>query len=510
MRINISSLLGLAASGLILETGCTPKEKAGKTESPQHPNIVIILADDLGYGDLGCYGAKKLETPNIDRLAASGLRFTNGYCSSATSTPSRFALLTGQYPWRNERARILPGDAPLLIDTASTTLPEMLQQAGYTTGIVGKWHLGLGNGQIDWNSRISPGPNEVGFDYSYIMAATNDRCPTVFIENGTVVGLDPSDPISVSYKENFPGEPTGKDNPDKIRMGLTQGHAGTIVNGISRIGFMKGGARARWTDEFMVDTFLLKAQKFIENNRNKPFFLYYALHEPHCPRVPNPKFAGKTGLGPRGDVIAEADWAVGEFLNTLEKLGLSQKTIVVFTSDNGPVLDDGYADQAVELNGGHTPWGPLRGGKYSLFDAGTHVPFIVSWPGTIKPGISGALACQVDFGASFAALTGQPNPGPDSQNILDALLGVSNYGRKSLILDNGSGRPLIRENDWVMIPPYPGEPLHKSVNIETGFARDIQLYNLTADPGQQKNLAREDPEKAIRLAIDLQNQSTRR
>jgi arylsulfatase A-like enzyme len=500
MPVQFSRVLGIAVSGLLLPFGCTPKEKISKASIPRKPNIVIILADDLGFGDVGCYGSIRIKTPNIDRLAASGLRFANGYCTSATSTPSRLALLTGEYSWRNPKARILPGDAPLLIDTSKLTLPGMLRQAGYVTGIVGKWHLGLGSGQVDWNRRIAPGPNEAGFDYSYIMAATNDRCPTVFIENGSVVNLDPADPMQVSYKQNFAGEPTGKANPDRIRMGLTQGHDGTIVNGISRIGFMKGGTRARWTDEFMVDTFLLKAQRFVENNRNKPFFLYYALHEPHCPRVPSPRFAGSSGLGPRGDVIMEADWAVGEFLKKLDEAGLTNNTLVIFTSDNGPVLDDGYADQAVELNGSHTPWGPMRGGKYSLFEAGTHVPFLASWPGVIEPGISEALVCQVDLAASFAALAGQRNPGIDSQNILEALLGKSKEGRSVLILENGSGKTLVRENEWVMIPPYPGVPLMKDVNIETGFSAEFQLYNLKSDPGQRKNLAPQEPERVHRMS----------
>lgn len=498
-----TGIIACLVSGLVAQTSCSHKEKIAKRANQEQPNIVVILADDLGYGDLGCYGATKLKTPNIDRLAASGLRFNHGYCTSATSTPSRLALLTGQYPWRNEKARILPGDAPLLIDPSRTTLPGVLQKAGYVTGIVGKWHLGLGTGPIDWNRRISPGPNEAGFDYAYIMAATNDRCPTVFIENGAVVGLDPADPIQVSYKQNFAGEPTGRDNPDKLRMGLTQGHAGTIVNGISRIGFMKGGTNARWTDEFMVDTFLLKARRFAELNRAKPFFLYYALHEPHCPRVPNQKFIGKSGLGPRGDAILEADWAVGEFMKKLDQLGLSDKTIVVFTSDNGPVLDDGYADQAVELNGNHTPWGPMRGGKYSLFEAGTHVPFLVSWPGHIKPGVSDALVCQVDFAASFAALTGQANPGSDSQDVLAALLGKSPMGRTSLILENGSGKTLIRKNEWVLIPSYSGEPLYRAVNIETGFSPDVQLYNLRKDPGQKNNLADKEKERAGRMKAEI-------
>ncbi len=504
MPVNYTQLTGIALSGLLIQSSCSPREKIHRNQVAKNPNIVVILADDLGYGDLGCYGATKLKTPNIDRLAASGLRFNHGYCTSATSTPSRFALLTGQYPWRNEKARVLPGDAPLLIDPAKTTMPGMLQKAGYTTGIVGKWHLGLGSGQVDWNRHISPGPNETGFSYAYIMAATNDRCPTVFIENETVVGLDPADPIQVSYKQNFPGEPTGKEFPEKLKMGLSQGHAGTIVNGISRIGFMKGGGKARWTDEFMVDTFLLKADKFIENNRSGPFFLYYALHEPHCPRVPSPRFAGSSGLGPRGDVIVEADWAVGEFLKKLDQLGLTNNTIVVFSSDNGPVLDDGYADRAAELNGSHTPWGPMRGGKYSLLEAATHVPFLVSWPGHINPGVTDALVSQVDLAASFAQMTGQPNPGPDSQSVLAALLGKSPIGRSSLVLDNGSGKTLIRENEWVMIPPYPGVPLFKDVNIETGLSPEIQLYNIKIDPGQRNNLAKLKPELAEKMKLGIQ------
>ncbi len=210
------------------------------------PNIVIIYMDDLGYGDVGAYGATEIKTPNMDKLAQGGVMFTNGYASSATCTPSRYALLTGQYPWRNKNAKILPGTAPLLIDTNQMTIPKMLKEKGYTTGIVGKWHLGLGEGNVDWNKKISPGPNEVGFDYSFIMAATQDRVPTVYIENGTVVGLDPNDPIQVNYDKNFPGEPTAIDHPEMLKMKWHHGHNNSIVNGIPRIGFMKGGEKAKW------------------------------------------------------------------------------------------------------------------------------------------------------------------------------------------------------------------------------------------------------------------------
>ena len=193
-------------------------EQATPQEPQKQPNIIFIYADDLGYGDVSVYGATEINTPNMDKLANGGVRFTNGYASSATCTPSRFALLTGTYPWRNKDAKILPGTAPLLIDTAQVTVPKMLKTKGYHTGIVGKWHLGLGNGNVDWNTHISPGPNEVGFDYSYIMAATQDRVPTVYIKNGYVDNLDPNDPIMVDYDKNFDGEPTGTDNPELLKM----------------------------------------------------------------------------------------------------------------------------------------------------------------------------------------------------------------------------------------------------------------------------------------------------
>jgi arylsulfatase A-like enzyme len=277
------------------------------------------------------------------------------------------------------------------------TIPKMLKSEGYHTGIVGKWHLGLGDGNVDWNNRISPGPNEVGFDYSYIMAATQDRVPTVYIENGYVVGGDPNDPIMVNYQENYPGEPTGKDNPELLKMKWHHGHNSSIVNGIPRIGYMKGGYKAKWIDEDMADVFLAKAKEYILNNKEEPFFLYYALQQPHVPRTPHERFVGSSGMGPRGDVIVEADWCIGELVNALEQQGLLENTLIILSSDNGPVLNDGYYDDAVEKLGGHKPWGPLRGGKYSLFEAGTRVPFITYWKGTIEPASSGALISQIDI-----------------------------------------------------------------------------------------------------------------
>ena len=230
------------------------------SEGHQNPNIIIIYTDDLGYGDVSAYGATEINTPNMDFLANNGVQFTQGYASSATCTPSRYALLTGSYPWKEKRARILPGTAPLIIDTAQITLPKMLKKQGYQTAVIGKWHLGLGTGHVDWNTHISPGPNEIGFDHAYIMAATQDRVPTVYIENGYVDGLDPSDPIEISYKRNYEGQATGKNNPELLSMMWHHGHNGTIVNGVPRIGFMKGGESAKWSDIDMADHFLNKVK----------------------------------------------------------------------------------------------------------------------------------------------------------------------------------------------------------------------------------------------------------
>jgi len=490
MRFPTTALL-LGILPLLLS--CRPPNESD-LEVTKFPNIVVIYADDLGYGDVSAYQAGKLATPNIDRLASGGIRFTNGYASSATCSPSRYALLTGEYPWRNKQAKILSGTAPLLIDTQQLTLPGMLKEKGFHTGIVGKWHLGLGDGRVDWNKHITPGPNEVGFEYSYIMAATQDRVPTVYIENGDVVGLDPADPIEVDYSENFPGEATGRDNPELLKMKWHHGHDNSIVNGISRIGFMKGGESARWVDEDMADTFLTKAQEYVSQHPHGPFFLYYALQQPHVPRTPHPRFVGKSGMGPRGDVIVEADWCIGEFVKTLEKEKLLEKTLIIVTSDNGPVLNDGYYDDAVEKLGDHTPSGPLRGGKYSLYEAGTRVPFIVYWKGTIQPGQSDAMVSQVDLLTSLAKLVGSPQEGPDSEDLLDVILGKSQRGRDELILE-ATTRTALRKGDWVLIPPYEGPAINEQVNIELGNSSDYQLYNLREDLGEQNNLAETSQQK---------------
>jgi arylsulfatase A-like enzyme len=328
--------------------------------------------------------------------------------------------MTGMYPWKNKNAKILSGDAPLIIDENQFTLPKMFKNKGYITAAIGKWHLGMGKGNVNWNKKIKPGPNEIGFDYSCVIAATNDRVPTVYVEDGKVVGLEKNDPIEVSYERNFDGEPTALTHPELLKMQWSHGHNNSIVNGIPRIGYMKGGKNAKWIDEEMADYFLIKVKDFVLINKNRPFFLYFGLHQPHVPRTPNERFVGATSMGPRGDAIIEADWCVGQVINFLKELDILENTIIIFSSDNGPVLDDGYKDEAVEKIGNHDPKGVLRGGKYSLFDAGTHVPFFVYWKGKINPVVSYALVCQVDLLASFSDLLNYPlkEDDFDSQDLL--------------------------------------------------------------------------------------------
>jgi len=484
---------------LFIITAFTAAGQNASKPNITRPNVIYIYADDLGYGDLSCYGATKIHTPNVDKIAAAGIRFTNGHCTSATCTPSRYALMTGEYPWRKKGTGILPGDAALIIPTDRTTLPNMFKKAGYKTGIVGKWHLGLGNAVAkDWNGEVKPGPNEVGFDYSFIFPATADRVPTVFLEDHHIVALDPNDPIAVDYTKKIGNDPTGKEHPEllKLKSSPGQGHDGTNVNGIGRIGYMSGGKLARWVDEEVSSTFLAKAEGFIEENQHKPFFLYFAMTEPHVPRMPATRFKGTSGLGLRGDVILQLDWTVGEIMKQLKYLGLEKNTIVIFTSDNGPVLNDGYQDEAVAKLNGHTPAGPMRGGKYSALEGGTRIPFIIRWPGKIKPQVSDALVSQMDMLASFSAFLKQPIPAgdaTDSENLLDAFLGKSDKGR-SVYIEQGGALAIVKDG-WKYITPNNSEPYNNLVEIETGNSTEPQLYNLNNDIGEKRNLAAQYPEK---------------
>ena len=470
------------------------------------PNIIIIYVDDLGYGDIGVNGAIGVKTPNVDELAKNGLNFTDAHSAASTCTPSRYSLLTGSYAFRNNAA-ILEGDAPLIIDTKKETLPKMLQKAGYTTGVVGKWHLGLGNGKIDWNFRVDLGPKEVGFDYSFLIPATGDRVPTVFLENQRVVNLDLNDPIKVSYGARIDGGyPLGREKPEMLKMHTDPYHQGAITNNISRIGHMKGGESALWVDEKIPFVLSEKATNFINKEKDNPFFLYFSLHDIHQPRIANIKFVESSTMGPRGDVIAQMDWCVGEITKALKKQNLLENTLIIFTSDNGPILDDGYLDYAIELLGEHKPGGKYKGAKYSIYEAGTRMPTIVHWPAKVRPGKSDALLSQVDLYASLANLVNQKidrGAAPDSENHLNAWLGKTNKGRKFMLEEAFTFG--LRMGKWKYIKSKSqGTPgWIKQKFVDPGFRKEVQLFNLDADPAEENNIAENHPEIVQEMEKEL-------
>jgi len=463
---------------------------ASFTSEAAQPNIIFILADDIGYGDWGCYGATKVKTPNLDRLAAQGRRFTDAHSPAAVCTPTRYAFMTGEYAWRKPGTGILPGTAALIIEPGRVTMPSLLKQAGYTTGVVGKWHLGLGaTSPTDYNGEIKPGPLEIGFDYAWLLPATGDRTPCVWVENHRVVGLDPADPIKLDYT-------------------VQRGDPESFVRGIPRIGKQTGGKAALWKDDEMADLLTKKAVAFIEKNKDKPFFLYFATHDIHVPRVPHARFRGTSQAGVRGDVIHEFDWSIGEVMKALDRLNLADNTLIMVTSDNGGVLDTNGPDNVnsgtVETNNGHPHNGPLRAGKGSPYEGGTRVPFVARWPGHVKTGASDDLICHIDMLATAAALTGQKlsaEAGPDSFNILPALLGDKlDKPCRDHLVEQGSALAL-RKGTWKLIPAGAGGKGKK------GKARgptSAELYNLADDIGETKNLAAQHPEIVKEMTALLQ------
>jgi arylsulfatase A len=480
--------------------------------SAAKPNVIVIMADDLGYGDVSCYGATSLSTPHIDQLAAEGLRFTSGYCSASTCTPTRYSLLTGTYAFRFKGTGIAPPNSPAIIQPGTETIASILRRAGYATGVVGKWHLGLGGeGGPDWNGSLKPGPLEIGFDTCFLLPTTNDRVPQVYVHDHRVANLDPADPLWVGSKKPSPDHPTGQTHRETLKMDWSHGHNSTIHNGISRIGFYTGGHAARFRDEDLADKWVEKSVAFIEQHKTRPFFLFFSSHDIHVPRMPHERFQGKTSLGYRGDAIIQLDWCVGELMKTLDRLQLAENTLVVFCSDNGPVLDDGYKDDAIEKIGSHRAGGPFTGGKYSVYEGGTRTPFITRWKGRIRPGSSDKLVCTIDLAASLAALSGQTLPADaclDSFNVLDALLGEDEaQGRDHLVQqDNGnSGTYGLRAGDW-KLHRYDRKRA-RNVVVEKQLANtpmpQYQLFHLAEDRAEKKNVIDAHPAVAARMKAKL-------
>lgn len=472
------------------------------------PNIIFILADDLGYGDLSSYGAKAIQTPNIDRLASEGVLFTDAHSSSSVCTPTRYGFLTGRYCWRTWLTRsALSSDAPLLIEENRPTVASVLKSAGYYTAHIGKWHLGFGReddyandregqgepnswrsrkGGPDWNGDLTPGPLEVGFDYYFGIPIVNSYPPYVFVENHRVAGLDQDDPIG-RMESRYLGE-------------------------------MQGGKAARWTDNELATELSARTVSLLERlaNQDQPFFLYYAPHQPHRPFTPNARFKGASQFGVYGDFIQELDWSVGEVLDALARLGLAESTLVIFSSDNGGLMDpassnaqrgagygDGEAPAPPEVE--HQANGPvLRGGKGDVWEGGHRIPFLARWPGKIKAGTrSGETISLTDMLATFAALAGQEltdDAGPDSFNVLPALLEgeLDDSLRHPRVMQSGgiSGMLAIREGPWKLIDGQGGGGYRDG---KANLGEPPQLYNLSQDLGEATDVYAQHPELAKRL-----------
>ena len=493
--------LNIGMFALATLPGALAAQETANTEPylKSRPNVVMIYADDLGFGDLECYGAVGVRTPNVNRLSENGLCFTNAHAVASTSTPSRYSLLTGEYPWRKSGTDVAAGDAAMIISPEQYTVADVFKEAGYTTAAFGKWHLGLGSesGKQNWNAPITPALADIGFDYSYIMAATADRVPCVFIENGAVANYDPTAPIYVNYNKNFEGEPTGADNPELLyNLKSSHGHNNSIVNGIGRIGYMKGGGKALWKDENIADSITLHATDFIKENSDKPFFMYFATNDVHVPRFPHPRFRGQSEMGLRGDAIVQFDWSVGEIIRTLEEQGLLENTLIILTSDNGPVLDDGYVDQAEELVGDHSPTRGLRGGKYSAYEGGTRVPFIVHWPAVIKEAsVKDGLVSQIDFLDVMAGIAGVGNGETLSTDGIPGeaatWFGDDEQGRPFAIGMAQNHTLTLCTAGWKFVEPKGGPTMIQwGPKIETGYSTNPQIFkHINGEYDENQNMA---------------------
>jgi arylsulfatase A-like enzyme len=494
-------VVGMSLLGSMVFAGETP------------PNVVLIFADDLGYGDVGCYGATKLQTPNIDKLATEGRRFIDAHSASAVCTPSRYGLLTGQYPYKANGGKGIWGPAPieepLLIDPETLTIADVFKNKGYDTAAIGKWHLGFGTGKNDWQEPLRPGPNDLGFDYYFGMPIVNSAPPYVYVENDRIVGSDPDDPLVYLGRNS-------KQTPTPITP--------IPPEAAQRSANMFGGAveAHKLFNDYEVGTKLSeKAVAWIKSRGKKPFFLYLATTNVHHPFTPAKRFQGTSQCGLYGDSVHELDWIVGEIMKSLEAAGVADNTLVIFTSDNGGMFNHG-GRAAAEL--GHSINGNLLGSKFGIWEGGHRVPFIAWWPGKIEAGsLSDQLLNNVDMKATFAALIGQTlsaDDRKDSINMLPALVENPDQPLRTemIVTPHDQSHMAVRKGKWMYIPAqgdggfkgskpsqhaWGGAAVTTLVNtpnsdIENGKIKKnaprAQLYDLEADVNQTKNLYNEYPE----------------
>lgn len=491
----------------------------GKKKEQHKPNVILINVDDMGFGDCGCYGATKVNTPNIDRLASEGARFTDAHSASSVSTPSRYSLLTGQYACRNNLWGPIFLHETLKIDTARTTIADVMKHQGYSTAIIGKWHLGFQLGKdMDWNKELKPGPLECGFDYFYGIPTVSSHPPFVYVENHHVVGYDPKDPFVYGKKAEtaFYDEKMGIDD----------------IGGAT-------AAHKLYKDNELGTVFKDKAITWIKRHKGEPFFLYYATTHLHHPFAYNDRFKASSTVGRYGDYIHELDYLVGEIMKTLDDEGLRENTLVIFTSDNGPMLNRGGQEA---WQRGHHMNGDLLGFKFDAWEGGHRIPFIVRWPGKIEAGtVSDQLICNVDIMAFLATLTGyelKDDEAPDSYDIYPIIMGQTKKEvRDHLVLAPSHKSHLaIRQGDWMYIPALNGGGVraknvgdhtfggvaafkftHQSnLNLkdEKGKLPKGQLYNLKKDPQQKVNVYVKYPKKVMQmdklLKDKMQHKSTRK
>jgi arylsulfatase A len=439
------------------------------------PNIIVILADDLGYGSLGCYGAKTelIRTPNIDRLAREGMRFTDAYATGSVCSPTRYAIVTGRYCWRSSlnSGEVVNTFDPLVIEAERPTLASLLKSRGYATAMIGKWHLGYGSTKpVDYTKDLIPGPLELGFDYQFAVPQNHNDVTRAFVEDHKIFGLR-SDKLTPS-----PGN-IGLDAPQRDDPK---------------------------TEGVLAD----RAATWIEKQTSaKPFFLHFAPIAVHEKITPSAESAGSSTAGPYGDFIHDLDRSVGRILDTLDRLKLAENTLVFFTSDNGGVLGKPKSTEQQAAAAGLKINGILRGGKHDVWEGGFRVPLIARWPRHIQAGsLSEQLVGSTDYLATVAALVKSPLPppspsaaGPDSYNFLPVLLGTAKTSvRPQLLLQSSKGVYAIRQGSWKFIANASDNP-HKTPN-EHGHS---QLFNLKNDPGEQRDVSAEHPELVEEFSANL-------
>ena len=469
------------------------------------PNVVLINADDLGYGDLGCYGAVKVKTAHIDQLAREGRVFTDAHCASAVCSPSRYGLLTGRYPLRRNFWGPIPHRSALSIDPAHLTIGRLMKEAGYATACIGKWHLGFGDPEPDWNGELKPGPLELGFDHYFGIPQVNSGPPFVYVQDHRVLGWDPNDPLVYGKKS------------------VTQ--VWPAKSGYSQVGGAQA-AHALYQDELIGTTLREKAMAWLKQQQDRPFFLYLATTNIHHPFTPAPQFKGTSDCGRYGDFIHELDWIVGGVLRCLDDMGVRNNTLVIFTSDNGGMLNNGGQDA---WSAGHRLNGKLLGFKFGAWEGGHRIPFIARWPGRIPANSrSNHLISQIDILATLAAIVKRPLPdgqGIDSVNQLETLCGTPRRPLRDhlIISPNHASHLVLRQDKWVYLAAQ-GEGGFQQKNagdhclgnagalrftgqvnsdIHNGKIRadapPAQLYDLEQDPSQTTNVYHQHPELVKKL-----------